>query len=193
MPPNPCKGIQNPLRERSKLLLMNDTDSQRGSVDDRERLKALRAKARKARSRHPLAQGGRGSRKPAPGKSTIDPLASQNSHQKGLTDAATVGDGTNSTVTVVSLHTDIPVAPVVPHDTPAHWRAIGDVEVVVYARPLNPRLLLVQFDDGSHGRVVMSPREREVFTVKKRLWVRPLQKDVYMLAGRYNRFGVRYA
>jgi hypothetical protein len=87
---------------------------------------------------------------------------------------------------------DSPTAPL-PHDTPAHWRAIGDVEVVVYARPLNPRLLLVQFDDGSHGRVVMSPRERTVFTVKKRLWVRPLQKDVYMLAGRYNRFGVRYA
>jgi hypothetical protein len=86
-----------------------------------------------------------------------------------------------------------PPAPAIPHDTPAHWRACGDVEVVVYARPLNPRLLLVQFDDGSHGRVVMSPRERTVFTVKKRLWVRLLQKDVYMLAGRYNRFGVRYA
>lgn len=159
-----------------------DTDA---TLDSRAKLKLLRAKARQVRSRHPLAKGGRGSRKPAPGKSTIDPLASQNSHQKGL--AAPVAPSPTPVLMV-----DSPTAPL-PHDTPAHWRAIGDVEVVVYARPLNPRLLLVQFDDGSHGRVVMSPRERTVFTVKKRLWVRPLQKDVYMLAGRYNRFGVRYA
>lgn len=164
---------------------MNTPNSTDTTVDTREHLKVLRAKARKMKSRHPLAKGGRGSRKPAPGKSTIDPLASQNSHQKGLT-APPSPDSS-------PVLPDIPVSPVVAHDTPAHWRAIGDVEVVVYARPLNPRLLLVQFDDGSHGRVVMSPRERTVFTVKKRLWVRPLQKDVYMLAGRYNRFGVRYA
>jgi hypothetical protein len=164
---------------------MNTPNSTDASVDARERLKVLRAKARKMKSRHPLAQGGRGSRKPAPGKSTIDPLASENSHQKGLPQL----DAPSSAPVIP----DLPVSPVVAHDTPAHWRACGDVEVVVYARPLNPRLLLVQFDDGSHGRVVMSPREREVFTVKKRLWVRPLQKDVYMLAGRYNRLGVRYA
>ncbi len=164
---------------------MSDSNLSDATLDAKAKLKLLRAKARQVRSRHPLAKGGRGSRKPAPGKSTIDPLPSENSHQKGL--------AAPPAPTVPDITPDAPVAPVLPHDTPAHWRACGDMDVVVYARPLNPRLLLVQFDDGSHGRVVMSPRERAVFTVKKRLWVRPLQKDVYMLAGRYNRFGVRYA
>lgn len=172
------------------LNTLHDTDTTIGTAPT---LRELRAKARKARSRHPLAKGGRGSRKPGPRKTTIDSLASKIAPQKGLSDVAVIASEAADAVDLTQIDTGICVKSAIPHDTPAHWRATGDVEVVVYARPLNPRMLLVQFDDGSHGRVVMSPREREMFSVKKRLWVRRLQKDVCMLAGRYNRFGVRCA
>ena len=71
------------------------------------------------------------------------------------------------------------------------WRNAGDINVLVYARPLHPRMLLVQLDDGSHGRCLLHPTARARFSVGKRIWVRHERKDLYVLAGRYNRWGAR--
>jgi hypothetical protein len=73
------------------------------------------------------------------------------------------------------------------------WRQAGDYEVVIYARPLNQRMLLIKFDDKSHGKLIVSPRERAAFNVGQRVWVRPVERGVYGLAGRYNIRGRRVA
>jgi hypothetical protein len=76
------------------------------------------------------------------------------------------------------------------------WEAAGDVCVRVYARPLNPRLILVEWegDDGveKHGRIVVGERQRGMFGPGKVVWVRgPLVGDRWLLAGKYNFLGNR--
>lgn len=71
------------------------------------------------------------------------------------------------------------------------WAKAGDINVLVYARPVNPRLLLITLDDGTHGRCLMHPVDRQRFSVGKRIWVRHERKDIYRLTGRYNRWGSR--
>lgn len=73
------------------------------------------------------------------------------------------------------------------------WAKSGDINVLVYARPVNPRLLLITLDDGTHGRCLMHPVDRQRFSVGKRIWVRHERKDIYRLTGRYNRWGGRCA
>jgi len=195
---------------------MPDTllDTQTHSLAD------LKRAARKARSRHPLAKahrGGRGSRKPAAGKSTIDSPASKNSSQKGLVEfpaaTFTVADGVTvdtpaCQMSVVPVPFTIPAAPDLtqiqgsfpvrdaspaPLSDEEKWSKAGDINVLVYARPVNPRLLLITLDDGTHGRCLMHPVDRQRFSVGKRIWVRHERKDIYRLTGRYNRWGSRCA
>lgn len=76
------------------------------------------------------------------------------------------------------------------------WEAAGDVCVRVYARPLNPRLILVEWEgeDGveKHGRIVVNERQRGMFGPGKVVWVRgPLVGDKWLLAGKYNFLGNR--
>lgn len=69
----------------------------------------------------------------------------------------------------------------------------GSFRAVVYARPLNPRLLLVNFGHKSHGRLVIAHSERGKFSVGQEVWVKNAGgKDLYLLAGVYNRFGKRF-
>lgn len=158
-------------------------------------LAELKRKARKVRSRHPLAKGGRGSRKPAAGKSTIDSPASKNSDQKGLSDLSDPSGTTLATVDAAGYA--VPVVPAAALTPPAplsdeeKWSKSGDINVLVYARPVNPRLLLITLDDGAHGRCLMHPVDRQRFSVGKRIWVRHERKDIYRLTGRYNRWGSR--
>jgi hypothetical protein len=149
-------------------------------------LATLKRLARKVRSRHPLARGRGGSAKRRAGKVIIDSLASKNPPQKGLTPL-------ESMIVADRLGVSEPV--VAPLPTPSCqeeiWRNAGDINVLVYARPLHPRMLLVQLDDGSHGRCLLHPTARARFSVGKRIWVRHERKDLYVLAGRYNRWGSR--
>jgi hypothetical protein len=79
----------------------------------------------------------------------------------------------------------------------AEWEAKGDVMVRVYARPLNPLLVLVEMEDekgevARHGRIVVTPKHREMFGPGKLIWVRgPLVGDKWVLAGKYNFTGHR--
>lgn len=69
----------------------------------------------------------------------------------------------------------------------------GSFRAVVYARPLNPRLLLLNFGHKSHGRLVIAHSERGKFSVGQEVWVKNAGgKDLYILAGAYNRFGKRF-
>ncbi len=68
----------------------------------------------------------------------------------------------------------------------------GSLRCAVYCRPLNPRILLVSFPGGGHGRIVCHPKERARFCPGDELWCKPAAgKDIYILAGRYNRRGLR--
>jgi hypothetical protein len=146
----------------------------------------LKRAARKVRSRHPLARGRGGSAKRRAGKVIIDSQPSKNPPQKGLTPHPPV---------VVVAGLGFPDVPPLPAPAPSCqeeiWRNAGDINALVYARPLHPRMLLVQLDDGSHGRCLLHPTDRARFSVGKRIWVRHERKDLYVLAGRYNRWGVR--
>jgi hypothetical protein len=163
-------------------------------------LATLKRLARKVRSRHPLARGRGGSAKRRAGKVIIDSQPSKNPPQKGLTPLADAlvhaGALVNDGYVVDSLTVEGQPAPV-PLPLPAPscqediWRNAGDINVLVYARPLHPRMLLVQLDDGSHGRCLLHPTARARFSVGKRIWVRHERKDLYVLAGRYNRWGSR--
>lgn len=78
----------------------------------------------------------------------------------------------------------------------ARWVKAGDVCVRVYARPLNPRLILVEWEgeDGveKHGRIVVNERQRGMFGPGKVVWVKgPLVGDKWLLAGKYNFLGNR--
>lgn len=186
---------------------MNDLPVTDATQDaPRPTLAELKRQARKVRSRHPLAKarkGGRGSRKPAAVESTIDSLASKNSAQKGLVhfEAATftVADGVTVDTPACTMSAEpvpftFPGAPSpAPLSDEEKWSKAGDINVLVYARPVNPRMLLITLDDGSHGRCLMHPADRQRFSVGKRIWVRHERKDVYRLVGRYNRWGGRCA
>ena len=185
---------------------MNDLPVADATQDaSRPTLAELKRQARKVRSRHPLARGrkgGRGSRKPAAVESTIDSLASKNSAQKGLSEPAA-----HVLTTIIAAHLDRPDAMEVagalvadafapspaPLSDEEKWAKAGDINVLVYARPINPRMLLITLDDGTHGRCLMHPADRQRFSVGKRIWVRHERKDVYRLTGRYNRWGSRCA
>ena len=78
----------------------------------------------------------------------------------------------------------------------AVWEQAGDICVRVYARPLNPRLVLVEWEgeDGveKHGKIVVNERQRGMFGPGKVVWVRgPLVGDRWLLAGKYNFLGNR--
>lgn len=156
-------------------------------------LTELKRAARKVRSRHPLAKGGRGSGKRGARKVIIDSPASKNSPQKGLTEPLADADSRDLRVAEAILADAVaPVidkSPVISDED--RWRNAGDINVLVYARPVHPRMLLIQLDDGSHGRCMMHPSDRVRFSVNKRIWVRHDRKDIYQLAGRYNRWGAR--
>lgn len=155
----------------------------------------LKRNARKVRSRHPLARGRGGSRKRAAGKSTIDSLASKNSTQKGLSELpAPVSDVVAVVPESPKGGGNLPPSPApAPLSDEERWAKGGDINVLVYARPVNPRLLLITLDDGTHGRCLMHPVDRQRFSVGKRIWVRHERKDIYRLTGRYNRWGSRCA
>jgi hypothetical protein len=88
----------------------------------------------------------------------------------------------------------IAVAADLPAELPPHPWGDGSHKCGVYGRPLNPRILLVVFPEGHHGRVVCHPKERARFCPGDVLWVRAVAgKDLYIIAGRYNRRGVRVA
>jgi hypothetical protein len=82
-----------------------------------------------------------------------------------------------------------------PDATPeSRWRASGEIEVLVYCRPINPRLLLIRMDDGQNNRVAVQPALQPRFGVGKRIWVRPTPKPgFYELAGTYTQWGKRVA
>lgn len=152
-------------------------------------------------SRHPLAKGGRGSPK-APGlEINIDSVPSKNSPQKGLPQSShPVKIAENVTIEVPNdikfdkwVDVTIPAGAETAVPVESKWREAGEHEVVIYARPLNPRMLLIKFDDGDHGKLIVSPRERAAFNVGQRVWVRPVERGVYGLAGRYNIRGRRVA
>ena len=152
-------------------------------------------------SRHPLAvaarkaaKGGGGGRKPGRVAPTIDPLPSKILPQKALPQ--------------VVVPRDIPLGALatMPADAlSSHPAALGDETGVtthpwgdksgraaVYARPFNPRMLLLQFANGEHGRLVVSPGERSLFNIGCEVWVKPAGgKDFYVLCGVYNRYGKR--
>ena len=68
----------------------------------------------------------------------------------------------------------------------------NSAKAAVYARPFNPRMLLLQFANGDHGRLVVSPGERGLFNIGAEVWVKPAGgKDFYILCGVYNRYGTR--
>ena len=181
---------------------MSNLDVADASIEGKESAwQALKRKARSMTSRHPLAKGGRGSAKPPGLEINIDSLASKNSPQKALTPlSAPVAPPVPAAVLSeeVPFISDKSSAPdlIVPSDVvpvESKWRESGEYEVVIYARPLNPRMLLIKFDDKSHGKLVVSPRERAAFNVGQRVWVRPVERGVYGLAGRYNIRGRRVA
>ena len=172
---------------------MNDNSIDASQEATAPTLTELKRAARKVRSRHPLAKGGRGSRKRSARKVIIDSPASKNSPQKGLTEPRAATDSRE--LHVADAISGVPPAPAVDQlpvmSDEDRWRNAGDINVLVYARPVHPRMLLIQLDDGSHGRCMMHPSDRVRFSVNKRIWVRHDRKDIYQLAGRYNRWGAR--
>lgn len=181
---------------------MSNLDSTDAAADAKESAwQALKRKARAMTSRHPLAKGGRGLPK-APGREiNIDSVPSKNSPQKGVIELPAGEYAPQSgqiPVPGTFILADKPSVPeiIVPADAvpvESKWREAGEHEVVIYARPLNPRMLLIKFDDGDHGKLIVSPRERAAFNVGQRVWVRPVERGVYGLAGRYNIRGRRVA
>lgn len=181
---------------------MNKLDRTDASIEGKESAwQALKRKARSMTSRHPMAKGGRGSAKPPGSEINIDSVPSKNSPQKALapflapqhapSGASVSAPGTNISSDNVPAPELIVPSEAVPVES--KWRESGEYEVVIYARPLNQRMLLIKFDDQSHGKLIVSPRERAVFNVGQRVWVRPVERGVYGLAGRYNIRGRRVA
>jgi hypothetical protein len=84
------------------------------------------------------------------------------------------------------------VASSAPLEPPALWRSHGELEVLIYCRPLNPRLLLIRTDDGHNGRVAVKPELQLRFGTGKRIWVKPTTKPgFYELVGKYTQWGSR--
>ena len=164
-------------------------------------------------SRHPKAvaarhakKGGAGVSKPPGPHTHIDSPTSQNPSQKGLASLTAfvqevlVQRDAGILAGPGGLHDDLPnevgmvepppsFAPVVDKGNP--W---GDnsFRAAIYARPFNPRLLLVVFSSGTHGRLVVGQSDRVRFSIGAEVWVKPAGgSDLYVLAGAYNRFGKR--
>lgn len=173
-------------------------------IRDKIRLAELKRQARKVRSRHPKhRQGGRGSCDPGGVDTSIDPLASKNSPQKGLTQSANceqVVDETFVSPTHLNLGEETPqvgvenrqeipqamgVDRVIGEGVKRHgeasevvtredrWRGEGDVCGKVLYRPLNPRLLMVLLPGGKRVRALVHPAERDRFVGRGTIWLRP--------------------
>jgi hypothetical protein len=159
---------------------MSNSNPLDAAVDaDRRAFLAKRRAARRVKSRKRVATAGRGrggSAEAAGANAHMDSLPSQNLDQK-----APAPQSLTSTP-----------APISPHPTEREQHiAAGEIPCLIYAKPLNPRLLLVQFSDNSRGKVVIRPVERAMFGPGKRIWVKAIERGIYVLAGRYNRFGAR--
>lgn len=162
---------------------------------------AMRRAARKVKSRHPKAkQGGRGSGPGADQHKDMDSLGSQNFPQTAP--AVATPEPSISANPVALQQLSAPAATFTLHATPEAPNAAETAlpskslprgfRCAVYGIPPNPRLLLVVFADKTHGRVVIHPNERIKFRAGSEIWVMPAGgKDLYVLTGRYNRWGRR--
>lgn len=68
----------------------------------------------------------------------------------------------------------------------------GEHRVQIYAMPLNPFLRLIEFEDGTHGRVAV----RRDSSLRTGMWITVRKEEgaaPHSLVGRYNRWGVRVA
>lgn len=192
------------------------TDTPLDTTKRPESIDLIRPKRQPKRviSRHPKAvaarkaaklakQGGEGvalARPPAP---TIDPLASKILAQKELTRQAalarilteeanarkTQGNGTTSDFTPQPPRSFTPLPDT---DSVKNKWLDGSRRAAVYARPVNPRMLLVVFEDETHGQLIVSPMDKARFSIGSEVWATPDGlKGRHALAGRYNRFGRR--
>lgn len=149
----------------------------------------LKRKARAVRSRHRKAKGAGGVPSAPSPDTPIDPLPSQNFHEKELAAPAPVLPVTQIAPQIAVKSSESEVIPLEP---PASWRANGEMDVLVYCRPLNTRLLLIRTDDGHNGRVAVKPELQVRFGTGKRIWVKPTSKPgFYELVGRYTQWGSR--
>jgi hypothetical protein len=147
---------------------------------------ALKRKARAVRARPKRKDRGAGVGIPAGTDTPIDLQPSQNFHQKEDTQFA-------NRVSMSTIPPSLPVVlPVAPLEPPALWRSQGELEVLIYCRPLNPRLLLIRTDDGHNGRVAVKPELQLRFGTGKRILVKPTTKPgFYELVGKYTQWGSR--
>ena len=153
----------------------------------------LKRKARAVRSRHKRRKGAGGVQPPASPEVSIDALPSQNIQEKEVNPSvsATATTQESPSLTVISEVSEV-TATETPLEPPASWRAQGEIDVLVYCRPLNPRLLLIRTDDGHNGRVAVKPELQVRFGTGKRIWVKPTSKPgFYELVGRYTQWGSR--
>jgi hypothetical protein len=164
---------------------MSDSIATDASVDaERQAFLAKRRAARKVKSRKRRATSrqGAGGVRGSPG-----PSADQDSYStENLSQKAPLTEGL---APLPYEQVAESVADVLSQKDPSI--CFTELPCVVYARPANDRLLLVTFDDKTHGKVVVRPQERVFFGPGKRVWVKWQGRDLYVLAGRYNRFGVR--
>jgi predicted DNA-binding antitoxin AbrB/MazE fold protein len=191
--PSETKATKTPKATRKKPVLSRHPKA-----------KAARQAARLAR------QGGEGVGLSAPAAHTIDPLPSQNPPQKDfssnlslceiLADESlspsyvsnrlkTQGMGTGSDSTPLPAPSFTPEPDT---DKPPHSWGDGSFRAAIYARPVNPRILMIVYENGVHGRLVISPKEKVKFSVGGEVWVKVAGgKDLCVLSGVYNRFGRR--
>ncbi len=160
--------------------------------------------------------GGGGGRKPGGLAPTIDQPASKNPPQKDFTPLSSVAVTGMPVITVprdadvelsspadavpspgmppgdIGAASDTPHMPLAPPGAPLGLWRDGSFRAAIYNRPVNPRMLLLQFANGEHGKLVISPRERGIFNIGAEVWVKPAGgRDLYILCGIYNRYGVR--
>jgi hypothetical protein len=150
---------------------------------------ALKRKARAVRARPKRKDRGAGVAVPAGTDTPIDLQPSQNFHQKEDTQFANrVSTASGDAILPPKSRQD----PVIHLEPPALWRSQGEMEVLIYCRPLNPRLLLIRTDDGHNGRVAVKPELQLRFGTGKRIWVKPTTKPgFYELVGKYTQWGSR--
>lgn len=66
----------------------------------------------------------------------------------------------------------------------------GDHWAMIYMMPRNPRLRMIEFEDGSHGTVMV--RADSALRTGMRVEVRKAEKgEPHILVGQYNRYGTR--
>jgi hypothetical protein len=77
-------------------------------------------------------------------------------------------------------------------DRPVAAVKTAELEAVVYARAVNPYILLIRLPDGTHGKVRVRPEDRAKFGVGQRIYVISSKNgDNYEITGAYNRWGKR--